>query len=184
MTFQQYLHNFNLTLSSACTSRQVDQALSIFNESVNLNKIILTAGNGGSASQASHLTGELMGRYKKDRPPLASVCCSSEPSTVTCIANDYGFDKVFTRSITAFRPFGILPILFTTSGQSPNVLNAIDYCSASAIPCIMFTGARISGLNSDYLYEVNVNSHNTAYIQQVHLALVHYFCEAIDAKHD
>jgi D-sedoheptulose 7-phosphate isomerase len=149
-----------------------------------MNKIILTAGNGGSASQASHLTGELMGRYKKDRPPLASVCCSSEPSTVTCIANDYGFDKVFTRPIIAFRSFGILPVLFTTSGQSSNVLNAIDHCSASAIPCIMFTGARRSGVNSDYLYEVNVNSYNTAYIQQVHLALVHYFCEAIDTKHD
>src|SRR3954466_8869653 len=81
---------------------------------------VYTFGNGGSAADAQHLTGELVGHYKRDRRPLPSVTLSTDPSTMTCIANDYSYDDAFSRQVEALARAGDVVVAFTTSGRSPN----------------------------------------------------------------
>src|SRR5688572_852540 len=87
---------------------------------------IYTAGNGGSAAQALHLAEELIGRYRRDRPPLRAVCLNADPTALTCIGNDFGFDQVFGRQCEALLTPNDVLLVFSTSGKSPNIVQALE----------------------------------------------------------
>ena len=140
---------------------------------------VICFGNGGSSSQASHMAGELTGRFSKSRLPLPAHSLSADAGTVTCISNDFGFDAVFERQIEAFAQPGDVAIALTTSGKSANVIRGLKAAKARGAVTIALTGqAGLSGADADHL--LAVPSEVTAHIQEVHLMLLHLWCTEID----
>lgn len=141
---------------------------------------VLCFGNGGSATQASHMVGELLGRYKDTRRPLAAVALSSDPGSVTCIANDFGYESLFERQVEALAAPRDIAIGLTTSGRSENVLRGLDAAKKRGATTVALCGG--SGLARQGIDHVlSVPSKSTAHIQEVHLMLLHVWCAAIDA---
>jgi D-sedoheptulose 7-phosphate isomerase len=140
---------------------------------------VICFGNGGSATQASHLAGELVGRFRKKRRPLPAISLASDGGTLTCIGNDFGYSEVFDRQIAALAQPGDVAIGLTTSGKSENVVKALAVARAKGALTIALTGsAGLVGDESDHL--IAVPSSDTAHIQEVHLMVLHVWCIAID----
>jgi D-sedoheptulose 7-phosphate isomerase len=141
---------------------------------------ILAFGNGGSATQASHLVEELIGRFKETRRPLPAVSLAGDAGVLTCIANDFGYAALFERQVEALATRGDAVVGITTSGRSENVLRGLKAAKAKGAVTIALCGA--TGLESgDADHVVAVPSAVGAYIQEVHLMLLHVWCIAIDA---
>jgi D-sedoheptulose 7-phosphate isomerase len=141
---------------------------------------ILCFGNGGSATQASHMVGELLGRYKDRRRPVAAVTLASDPGSVTCISNDFGYESVFERQVEALAAPRDVAIGLTTSGKSENVLRGLEAAKKSGATTIALCGgAGMARGGADHIVCVPTNI--TAHIQEVHLMLLHVWCVAIDA---
>jgi D-sedoheptulose 7-phosphate isomerase len=140
---------------------------------------VLAFGNGGSATQASHLAGELIGRYLRRRRPLPAIALSADGGAVTCITNDFGYATLFERQIEAMANPGDLAVGFTTSGQSENVVRGLVAAKRRGAVTVALTGAAgLVGATADYL--IRVPSTSTAHIQEVHLMLLHAWCSAVD----
>jgi D-sedoheptulose 7-phosphate isomerase len=145
----------------------------------NGNKL-LTCGNGGSAADALHLAEELVGRYSRERRALAGLCLNADPTAITCICNDYGYEHVFSRGVEALGKPGDVLVGFTTSGDSANILNAFHAAKTLGITTILLTGksgGKARGLCS---HEIIVPSSNTARIQEIHTLVLHQWLEIID----
>lgn len=141
---------------------------------------LLVCGNGGSAADAQHFAAELTGRYRRERRPLAAVALTTDSSALTCIGNDYAFDEVFARQVRALAARGDLVFGITTSGNSPNVVNALAAAreaGAVAVALTGGTGGAVAGLADLALV---VPSQVTARIQEMHILLIHMICERID----
>jgi len=140
---------------------------------------VICFGNGGSATQASHLAGELVGRFRAKRRPLPAVSLASDAATMTCIGNDFGYSAVFDRQMAAFAQPGDVAIGLTTSGKSENVVSAFVVARAKGAVTIALTGsAGLVGGDADHV--IAVPSTDTAHIQEVHLMVLHAWCVAID----
>ena len=141
---------------------------------------VLVAGNGGSAAQAQHLTSELVGRYRDERPPLSAIALHAESSTFTALVNDYGPDEVFGRQVRAHgRPHDVL-IALSTSGRSRNVLAAVAAAREMGLTTWGFTGGRLSALERACDESVSVQAGSTATVQEVHQVAIHILCAAVD----
>jgi D-sedoheptulose 7-phosphate isomerase len=141
---------------------------------------VLAFGNGGSATQASHLAGELIGRFMKTRMPLPAIALVADAGAVTCIANDFGFGALFERQVEALAAVGDLAVGLTTSGKSENILRGLAAARRRGAVTVALTGA--AGLTSGTAdHVVRVPSTVTAHIQEVHLMLLHAWCGAVDA---
>jgi phosphoheptose isomerase len=143
---------------------------------------LLCAGNGGSAAQAQHLTAELVGRYRDDRPALSALALHAETSSVTAIANDYGYDAVFARQVQAHGRPGDVFLGLSTSGRSPNLLAAMEAARDGGLTVWALTGPGpnpMAGLADD---AVTVSAPATATVQEVHQVAVHLVCAAIDLE--
>ncbi len=150
-------------------------------EALRAGRKVIAFGNGGSATQASHLVGELLGRFKATRQPFAAVSLSSDPGTVTCIANDFGYDALFERQARALAAPGDVAFGFTTSGRSENVRRGLDAARArGATTVAVVGGAGLVGGTADHV--LAVPSDVTAHVQEVHLMLLHVWCIKIDAE--
>jgi D-sedoheptulose 7-phosphate isomerase len=148
-------------------------------EALSKGRKIIAFGNGGSAAQASHLAGELLGRYSFNRQPFPAVTLCCDPGVVTCIANDFGYSELFSRQVEALANSGDVVVAFTSSGKSDNVLRALKAARARAAFTIALTGAAgLSEANADIV--VSVPSSATAHIQELHLIAVHIWCRFID----
>jgi D-sedoheptulose 7-phosphate isomerase len=141
---------------------------------------VFTFGNGGSAADAQHLAAELVGRYSRDRRPLAAVSLATDPSVTTCIANDYSYDDVFGRQVRALVGPNDVVIAFSTSGQSPNVVNGLAAAQEAGALTVLFTGG--SGVAAARYAErvFRVPSASTARVQEGHLLLLHLLSEQVD----
>jgi D-sedoheptulose 7-phosphate isomerase len=140
---------------------------------------LVTFGNGGSAADAQHLAGELVGRYKRDRRPLAATALSVDPSVVTCIANDYDFDDLFARQVQAFARAGDMAIGFTTSGRSENVVRGLRAAREAGATAVVFSGGDGPAPESADI-ALLVPSSTTARVQEMHLLLMHVLIEQVD----
>lgn len=143
---------------------------------------ILTCGNGGSAADAEHLAAEFVCKYKDDRRALPAIAFSANTEALTAIGNDYGFEKIFSRQVEALGKPGDVLIAFTTSGQSKNVLAALDAARAKRIKTIVMTGERGASLRERADLVVAVPSAETARIQEIHELIYHAWCEYVDQK--
>lgn len=144
-------------------------------------KSVLVCGNGGSASDAMHITGELVGRFLKERKALRCVCLSDNPATLTAWANDYDYASVFSRQVEAYGEAGGVLIGLSTSGNSPNVLQAAQKARDMGMSVIGLTGQGGGKLAPLCDVLLDAPSKHTPLIQQVHICLYHYLCAAIEA---
>jgi len=143
---------------------------------------ILTAGNGGSAADALHLAEELVGRFDKNRPSLSAICLNSDPTLLTCIGNDYGFERLFSRQVEGLaRPKDVL-VVFTTSGNSPNLIAAIDVASMKGVTTVALLGKDGGLMKGRADYEIIVPSSVTARIQEVHTFVLHSWLMWIESE--
>ncbi|HEY3112668.1 MAG TPA: SIS domain-containing protein [Gemmatimonadaceae bacterium] len=141
---------------------------------------VLAFGNGGSATQASHLVEELMGRFKETRRPLPAISLVGDSGVVTCIANDFGYGALFERQVEALATMGDAVVGITTSGKSENVVRGLRAAKDKGAVTIALCGKNaLQGFDADHV--VAVPSENGAYIQEVHLMLIHVWCIAVDA---
>jgi D-sedoheptulose 7-phosphate isomerase len=140
---------------------------------------VLAFGNGGSATQASHLVGELIGRYSRVRRALPAIALVADPGAVTCIANDFGYAAVFERQVEALAVPGDIALGITTSGKSENVVRGLAAAHRCGARTIALTGqAGLIGADADHV--IRVPSTATANIQEIHLMLLHAWCEMVD----
>jgi D-sedoheptulose 7-phosphate isomerase len=142
---------------------------------------VFACGNGGSAADAQHLVGELVGRFRAERRALAAVALGTDPATLTAVANDYGFERVFARQLEALARPGDLLFAISTSGNSPNVLAAAAVARAREVTVIALTGAGGGRLGPLADLWLEAPSQVVARIQEVHGLCVHALCEAVDA---
>jgi D-sedoheptulose 7-phosphate isomerase len=141
---------------------------------------LLAAGNGGSASQAGHLTSELVGRYRDDRPPFSAIALCSESSAVTAIGNDYGIEEVFARQVRGHGRPGDVLVALSTSGTSGNVLAAVSAAQAAGMTAWGLCGRPGSPLALACDDALCVDSPHTATVQEIHLIAIHLLCASVD----
>lgn len=143
---------------------------------------ILWMGNGGSAADAQHLAAELVGRFEQDRPGLAALALTTDTSVLTSVANDCGFERIFARQVEALGRAGDLLIGLSTSGNSPNVLRAMETAARLGLHRAGLTGADGGALRDGCELCLCVPSTRTARIQEAHLLIGHLLCEVIEAE--
>jgi D-sedoheptulose 7-phosphate isomerase len=141
---------------------------------------LLALGNGGSACQAQHLTSELVGRYRDDRPPFSALALCTETSALTAIGNDYGIEHLFARQVQGHGRPGDVLIALSTSGRSPNVLAAVEAAHESGLTVWAFSGRPGNPLARAADDALCVDSPHTATVQEVHQVAVHLLCAAFE----
>ena len=146
---------------------------------------ILSCGNGGSAGDAQHFSSELLNRFEMERPGLPAIALTTDTSTITAIANDYHYDRIFARQIEALGQNGDILLAISTSGNSKNILRAIEAAHTRGMFVIALTGKN-GGAMADLLHEndieLRVPATATARIQETHLLLIHCLCDLIDQQ--
>jgi D-sedoheptulose 7-phosphate isomerase len=143
------------------------------------NKVILF-GNGGSATDASHLAAEFVNRFKRERPGLPAINLATDMAVMTSIANDYDYSEVFSRQLKSLAAEGDIIIAISTSGQSPNVVKAMDVARKKKLKTIFMTGQKGEKLASRATYAFVVPTDNTPRIQETHITLGHVLCLMVE----
>lgn len=181
MTLETYLYlSANTLLNSCRLSTVVDQAVEAIVTSLSQGRSLLVCGNGGSASDAMHIAGELVARFKLERKALRVICLCDNPAVLTAWSNDYSYETVFSRQVEAYGDSGSVLLGLSTSGNSPNVVEAFKTAARLGLTTVALTGqggGKLAEL-SDYL--LAVPSSDTALIQQVHVCLYHYLCSEVE----
>jgi DnaA initiator-associating protein len=145
---------------------------------------ILTCGNGGSAGDAQHFSSEMLNRFERERPPLPAIALTTDTATLTAISNDYSYNEVFSKQVKALGQAGDILLVFSTSGNSQNVIEAMRAALAKdmlIISCTGKDGGEMAGLMGPTDVEIRVPSNSTARIQEVHLVVIHSLCDIIDS---
>lgn len=186
MSLKHYLeasiHVIQATAADAALLRRVDEAIKLIVDSLSEGLPVLVCGNGGSACDALHMTGELVGRFLMERKALNVIALSDNVGILTAIANDYSYDHVFARQVEAYAKPGAVLIGLSTSGNSANVVRAFEVARELGMKTIAFTREGTTKLAplSDIL--IGVPSSSTPLIQQIHICLYHYLCHAIEQE--
>ena len=168
--------------SSQTLLLSINKAIESLVNSFNSNKQVLIFGNGGSASDALHITGELVGRFTMERKPLNIICLNSNQSIITAWGNDYNFDTIFSRQLEAHYVEGSICWGISTSGNSKNVINAFIKAKELGLTTIALTGETGGKVKEFTDILINVPSDITPRIQELHLAIYHFICEEIENK--
>lgn len=181
-TFQQSLDEL-ASLIVDCTQiiPVVDASGVVILEALKNGNKLMTCGNGGSAADALHLAEELVGRYSRERRALAGLCLNADPTAITCICNDYGYEHVFSRAVEALGKPGDVLVGFTTSGNSANVIRAFEAATKLGITTILLAGKDGGSARGSCDHEIIIPSQNTARIQEIHTLVLHQWLEAVDA---
>ena len=161
---------------------QVAKAADLIEESLRAGNKLLVCGNGGSAADASHFATEFVVRFTKDRPAYPAICLSGDGGLLTAAGNDYGFDEVFARQVSALGRQGDVLICLTTSGKSRNVERALEEAKAHKLKTIAFLGRDGGSTIGMADVDLLVHSDSTARIQEAHQLLLHVLCETIESR--
>lgn len=160
--------------------RTIDRLAATIVRTLQQGGTIFTCGNGGSAAEALHLAEELIGRYRGNRPSCRAVCLNADPTALTCIANDFGFDEVFARQLEGLaRPHDVL-VVFSTSGKSRNLVLALERARRAQVRTIGLlgrNGGECLALCDEHLI---VEATDSAHIQEAHQVVMHLLCEAVE----
>jgi D-sedoheptulose 7-phosphate isomerase len=174
-------HREVVELSAESLREAAEEVARVLVEALRRGNKVIAFGNGGSATQASHLAGELLGRFQLTRQPFAAVALAGDAGTVTCIANDFGYEELFARQVEALAAAGDVAFGFTTSGRSENVRRGLSMAKRKGATTVAVTGAAgLVGGHADYV--LAVPSDVTAHVQEVHLMLLHVWCLYVDEQ--
>ncbi|MCH2143100.1 MAG: SIS domain-containing protein [Phycisphaerales bacterium] len=187
MTLETDLLSSRIDASLETTSRvrdclpQIESATHHMIEALQRGGTVWTAGNGGSAAQAMHISEELVGRYRRTRRGLSAASLVADPTALTCIANDFGFEHVFSRQVEGLARSGDLLLVLSTSGNSDNIVNALQVARQQGVSTIGLLGG--DGGQCKPLCDVSIciPNNDSALIQDAHQLVLHLICEAIDA---
>lgn len=163
---------------------EIVRAAKIMSASLARDRKILSCGNGGSAADAQHFSGELLGRFEMERPGLPAVALTTDTSALTAIANDYSYDEVFAKQVRALGQAGDVLLAISTSGNSGNVLRAIAAAHEREMSVVALTGGdggRIAQALGTSDVEIRVPSSRTCRVQETHILVIHCLCDLIDA---
>jgi D-sedoheptulose 7-phosphate isomerase len=141
---------------------------------------LLVFGNGGSAADAQHMAAELVGRFRRDRGGIAAIALTTDTSALTSIANDYGFARVFARQVEALGRQGDVALGISTSGESANVVSALEAAARQGLLTIALTGRDGGAAGKAAALHLNVPEESAARTQEVHITLIHALCELIE----
>ncbi len=184
MTFDQQLDATTQTLRSLAQIRaDIDRAADLILSAVGSGHKLLICGNGGSAAEAAHFSTELVGRYARNRRSLPAVALSSDGSLLSCIGNDYGYEQVFARQISGLAKPGDLVVALTSSGNSPNIVAALNESKRLGLMSISFLGRGGGAAKGLATCDLIIPGNSGRSAQECHLFLIHYFCELIDAAY-
>jgi D-sedoheptulose 7-phosphate isomerase len=178
-----HFHEIARTMIRLAESRAevIERAIAAVTAAVGNGHKILLFGNGGSAADAQHIAAEFVGRFRRERQAWPALALTANTSTLTAIGNDYGFDMVFARQVQALGSPGDVAIGISTSGRSTNVVTAIDAAAQAGMTTIGLTGGDGGLLAQRVNIAIVVPSNDTARIQECHIAIGHYLCEAVEA---
>lgn len=163
----------------------IELASAMLNQALLGGHKILVCGNGGSASDAQHFSSELLNRYDRDRPGLPAIALTTDSSTLTSIANDYDYRQIYSKQVTALGQPGDVLLAISTSGQSPNIVEAIQAANEKEMQVIALSGkdgGAMSQVLDENSVEIRVPSNVTARIQEVHILVIHILCELLDLQ--
>lgn len=149
------------------------------------NGKILSCGNGGSAGDAQHFSAEMLNRFEMERPGLPAMALTTDSSTLTSIANDYCYDDIFSKQVRALGQPGDCLLAISTSGNSENVLRAVQAAHERNVQVVALTGrdgGKMAGIYREGDVEIRVPATSTARIQEVHLLVIHCLCDMIDRR--
>ncbi len=173
----------SITVKEKFFHDNIDKILDVANTITNCfnnGKKLLLFGNGGSATDASHISAEFVNRFKMDRPGLPAISLSTDMAVLTSIANDYDFSEVFARQLKSLAAQGDIVIAISTSGNSRNVLKAMDVAKKKNLTSIAFTGEKGHKLASKATFSFMVPSEDTQRIQEIHIILGHILCQIVE----
>jgi len=159
---------------------KIEEISTILVQTLSNKNTIFWCGNGGSAGDSQHLAAELIGRYKADRRPLKSIALTTDSSAITCISNDYSYEKVFERQIEGLGVKGDVLVAISTSGNSKNVINALIKCNDIGIKSVCLLGKDGGQAKSIAEHSIIIDSDSTARIQEMHIMIGQIFCDLIE----
>ncbi|HEV7137349.1 MAG TPA: D-sedoheptulose 7-phosphate isomerase [Steroidobacteraceae bacterium] len=174
---QEHLQLFQ-SLSSLAP--EIERAAGLVSEALGGGRKLMLCGNGGSAADSQHIAAEMTGRFVKDRRPLPAIALSTDTSALTCIANDYSFDEVFSRQVMALGARGDCLLAISTSGNSRNVIRAVDAARAAGMHVIGLLGRDGGALRGLCDSAIVVPSQTTARIQEAHIFIGHSLCALVE----
>lgn len=188
MNEQRIIGHFNesaeLKIQAAAElARPITQAVELMFSALSNGNRILACGNGGSAAYAQHFAAGLVGRFDRERLPLPALALSTDPSLLTAIGNDYSFAEIFSKQVQAYGQAGDVLLAISTSGNSANVMAAIEMAQERDMRIVALTGKHggaIAALLSDADVHVCVPDDRKIRVQEVHLLIIHCFCDGID----
>ena len=188
MTNQRILSHFHesaeLKIESATVLAQpIAEAIDLMFQALSNGNKILACGNGGSAADCQHFAAELVGRFERERFPLPALALTTDTSILTAVANDYSYREIFSKQVQAFGQAGDVLLAISTSGNSDNVMAAIEVALEREMRVVALTGkggGAIGTMLSDADVHISVPSSRTARIQEVHLLTIHCICDGID----
>lgn len=181
--FEISIHEHQILVDKIKNSKNlknINQISNIIANSLKKAGTIFWCGNGGSASDSQHLSAELIGRLKKNRRPLRSISLSSNISAITCISNDFGYDKIFSRQIEGLANKNDVIICISTSGNSKNILEALKMAKKKRIKTISFLGSEGGKAIKFSQNSIVIPSKNTARIQEMHIFLGQLICSNVE----
>jgi D-sedoheptulose 7-phosphate isomerase len=161
----------------------LERAVDLVTGALTAGRKVLLFGNGGSAADAQHIAAEFVGRFMRERRPLAAIALTTDTSALTAIANDYGYDEVFARQVRALGVAGDVAVALSTSGRSPSVLHAVEACRELGIKTIGLTGGDGGPLSGKVDLSLRVSaSRLSSRIQETHILIGHVICELVDRR--
>jgi D-sedoheptulose 7-phosphate isomerase len=186
-TIMHALHGRQLTLDAALhhlvtQGHVLTEVALLLVETLRTGHKVLVAGNGGSAAEAQHFVAELVGRFKRDRAPYAAISLTTDTSVLTAVANDYGFQEVFARQVDALGQPDDLLLVFSTSGESENVVRAALTGQRSLMKVVAITGEQPSRLERLADKTIHVLGNEAATVQELHMVITHILCEVAEAQ--
>jgi D-sedoheptulose 7-phosphate isomerase len=176
------VENHTRVLNDANLQINIERIVTNSIEAFKNDKKMLFCGNGGSASDAQHIAAELSGRFYKDRPPLYAEALHVNSSYMTAVANDYGYEETYARMVEAFGRKGDVLVGISTSGNSPNVVKAMQNAKEIGMVTVGFTGSKGGKMKEICDIMIQVSSDDTPRIQEVHILVGHIICQLIEEE--
>jgi len=177
---KQSLAAFERAVQDAAMLASARKIADVIIAQLSVGNKLLIIGNGGSAADAQHIAAEIVGRYRRERPAYAAIALTTDTSALTAISNDYGFEHVFVRQIEGLGARGDVLLALSTSGSSPNILAALRFAREHGLVTIGFTGSEGEAMRTDCDHLLVAPAEETAIIQQIHLAIAHGICDAVE----